>query len=131
LPQALIAALLARKHRLPGVTEEQLPRWLFHLQADSGVLLPEAPDAAAGAAAGSRGRVTLSLRLMLQRLLAHPQLRFGQKLAQRAEQVLIADMRKGANRPGRLSVPCMSPLKAEGLLLKEVPALQPYLLARA
>jgi hypothetical protein len=134
--QALIDALLARKHELPGVeTEGQLLRWLFHLQTDRGVLLPEAPGAsaaarpaAAGAAGGAKRTLTLSLRAMLQRLLAHPQPQFGQKLATHAEQVLIADLKKGANRPGRLSVPRMPPHRAARLLQKEVPALQPYLL---
>jgi hypothetical protein len=67
---------------------------------------------------------------MLQRLLAHPQLRFGQVLAQVAEQALIAELRRGADRPGRLSVPRMPPHRAERLLQMEVPALRPYLLVR-
>ncbi|KAF6259310.1 hypothetical protein COO60DRAFT_1024638 [Scenedesmus sp. NREL 46B-D3] len=129
--EALIASLLGEKHQLPGVeTEAQLLRWLFHLQTDRGVLLPETPGAAAVAepAAGGSRLVSLALRVMLQRLLAHRRLRAGQKLAQRAEEVLVAELSRGADRPGRLRVPRTTLQSAARLLRQEVPALQPYLL---
>jgi hypothetical protein len=129
--QALIASLLANKRQLQGVeTEGQLLRWLYHLQTDRGVLLPEAPGAASSAAAGSRKTMVLALPVMLQRLLAHRDLRAGHQLAVLAEDVLVTQLQFGANRPRRLSVPRMPLTRAKTWLQREVRALRPYLLVR-
>jgi hypothetical protein len=70
----------------------------------------------------------LALPVMLQRLLAHRQLRAGHKLAVRAEDVIVAKLMQGADRPRHLHVPRMSLYRANQLLQHEVPALQTYLL---